>query len=69
MRPTSEQWIKPSHTNANGGNCIEWAPAQTPRTGTVLVRDSEDRSGSTRAFRTTAWTAFIAGVQPGDFDA
>ncbi|MER0243726.1 DUF397 domain-containing protein [Streptomyces sp. HSW2009] len=35
----------------------------------MLVRDSKDQSGSTLAFRTTVWTAFIAGVQPSDFDA
>ncbi|WP_217189648.1 DUF397 domain-containing protein, partial [Streptomyces buecherae] len=37
--------------------------------GTVPVRDSKNPHGPALAFDTSAWSAFVAGVKAGDFDA
>ncbi|MER0240802.1 DUF397 domain-containing protein [Streptomyces sp. HSW2009] len=65
----TDGWIKSSYSGSNGGQCIEWAPARAATTGTVPVRDSKNPNGPTLAFGTTAWTAFVAGVKAGDFNA
>ncbi|MER0240801.1 DUF397 domain-containing protein [Streptomyces sp. HSW2009] len=65
----TDEWIKSSYSGSNEGQCIEWAPAQVAATGTVPVRDSKDPQGPALAFGTTAWTAFVAGVKAGDFNA
>ncbi|MER0243872.1 DUF397 domain-containing protein [Streptomyces sp. HSW2009] len=64
----TDGWTKSSYSS-NGGNCIEWAPAQAATTGTVPVRDSKDPNGPTLTFDATAWNTFAAGVKAGDFDA
>lgn len=61
-------WRKSSYSNG-GGNCIEWAPGHAAATGVVPVRDSKDPHGPTLAFDAPAWTAFLAGIKAGDFDA
>ncbi|MFT2017295.1 DUF397 domain-containing protein [Streptomyces sp. 796.1] len=66
---TGIRWVKSSYSGSNGGQCIEWAPAQVAATGTVPVRDSKNPQGPALAFGTTAWTAFVAGVKAGDFNA
>ena len=38
-------WRKSSYSQGNGGDCVEWAPAQIPATGEVPVRDSKDPQG------------------------
>ncbi|WP_035798055.1 DUF397 domain-containing protein [Kitasatospora mediocidica] len=60
-------WIKSSYSNGGGGNCIEWAPADTPLTGIVPVRDSKDPSGPTLAFPATSFAAFVSAVKAGEF--
>ncbi|MFI2027354.1 DUF397 domain-containing protein [Streptomyces buecherae] len=65
----TEKWIKSSYSGPNGGDCIEWAPSTAATTGTVPVRDSKDPHGPALAFDATAWTAFVASVKSGDFDA
>ena len=47
-------WRKSTHSDANGGNCVE--VADTPRA--VLVRDTADRDGATLTFTPDAWAAF-----------
>ncbi|MER0240803.1 DUF397 domain-containing protein [Streptomyces sp. HSW2009] len=64
----TDEWIKSSYSG-NGGQCVEWAPAQAATTGTVPVRDSKDLNGPTLAFGTTAWNTFVSGVKAGHFHA
>jgi hypothetical protein len=47
-------WRKSTHSDANGGNCVEVADA--PRA--VLVRDTNARDGVTLTFTADAWAAF-----------
>ncbi|MFE7564905.1 DUF397 domain-containing protein [Kitasatospora sp. NPDC057500] len=56
-------WFKSSHSN-NGGECVE-VSASFP--GAVPVRDSKDPSGPALVFPASAWCAFVAGVQAGEF--
>lgn len=63
------EWIKSSYSQSNGGECIEWAPARVSATGVVPVRDSKDPHGPALAFDVAAWSAFVAGIKAGDFDA
>ncbi|MFT2017776.1 DUF397 domain-containing protein [Streptomyces sp. 796.1] len=63
----TDEWIKSSYSQSNGGECIEWAPAHATTTGTVPVRDSKDPHGPALAFDTAAWSAFVAGVKAGEF--
>ncbi|MFD5461650.1 DUF397 domain-containing protein [Kitasatospora sp. NPDC127059] len=48
-------WFKSSHSNTEGGACVE--VALTP--DSVRVRDSKDRSGPQLAFTPEAWTVFV----------
>ncbi|MFF2348501.1 DUF397 domain-containing protein [Kitasatospora sp. NPDC058115] len=58
-------WFKSSYSN-NGGECVE-VSASFP--GAVPVRDSKDPSGPALVFPVSAWRAFVAGVQAGEFGA
>ncbi|MFD4995834.1 DUF397 domain-containing protein [Streptomyces buecherae] len=64
---TEPRWTKSSYSD-NGGNCVEVA-ANLATYGTVPVRDSKNPHGPALAFDTSAWSAFVAGVKAGDFDA
>lgn len=46
-------WRKSSYSGSQGGNCVE-VGAQ----GTVLVRDTQDRSGPVLRFAPDAWRRF-----------
>jgi hypothetical protein len=48
-------WRKSSHSNANGGNCVEVADAAR----VVRVRDTADRSGPALSVAPHAWQVFI----------
>jgi hypothetical protein len=65
MDLTRAQWRKSSHSNANGGACVEVAQ-NLP--GVVAVRDSKDPDGPKLAFAPDEWLAFTAGVRAGKFD-
>ncbi|MFG2303093.1 DUF397 domain-containing protein [Actinacidiphila glaucinigra] len=59
-------WFTSSHSNSEGGACVEVAFAQ----GAVLVRDSKDRAGARLTFTPGAWADFVAyAVAPGATDA
>ncbi|WP_406094966.1 DUF397 domain-containing protein [Kitasatospora purpeofusca] len=60
---TSVAWRKSSYSD-NGGQCVEVAP-DIP--GLVPVRDSKDPEGPALVFPATAWSAFVAAVQAGEF--
>ncbi|MFJ6769492.1 DUF397 domain-containing protein [Kitasatospora sp. NPDC091257] len=48
-------WFKSSHSNTEGGACVEIAV--TP--GTVRIRDSKDKTGPQLTFTAEAWVDFI----------
>jgi Domain of unknown function (DUF397) len=54
MEPRGLTWRKASYSNANGGNCVEVAPAP----GAVAVRDSTDPTGPALAFTPGEWREF-----------
>jgi len=60
------RWVKSSHSNGDGGNCIEWAP-DFAAGGIVPVRDSKDPDGPALTFTTDAWATFIKNVKTGAF--
>jgi hypothetical protein len=53
-------WIKSSHSDANGGNCIEIAP-DFP--AVVPVRDSKNPDGPVLLIGRTAWAAFTSNLR------
>jgi Domain of unknown function (DUF397) len=56
-------WIKSSFSFANG-DCVEAALLPGDLVG---LRDTKDRVGAVLRFTLAEWTAFIAGVQAGEF--
>ncbi|MGW4078161.1 DUF397 domain-containing protein [Streptomyces asiaticus] len=53
-------WRKSSHSNNNGGNCVEVAD-NLP--GIVPVRDSKDPDGPVLIFTDNSWSTFIASLK------
>jgi hypothetical protein len=49
-----DNWRTASYSNANGGQCVEVASAES-----VTVRDSVDREGGMLNFTAEAWQEFI----------
>ncbi|WP_434975815.1 DUF397 domain-containing protein [Streptomyces cyaneofuscatus] len=64
----SPRWFTSSYSD-NGGNCVEMAVNLVAARGIVPVRDSKCVDGPALAVRTAAFSAFVAGVQAGTFDA
>jgi uncharacterized protein DUF397 len=56
-------WRKASASNANG--CVEVAPLPE---GGVAVRDSKDPAGAILSFTRREWTAFLDGLDKGEFE-
>jgi len=54
-------WIRSSHSDQQGGQCVEWAPGLASG-GVVPVRDSKE-TGRSLSFSSVAWRAFIEGVK------
>jgi hypothetical protein len=52
-------WRKSSYSGSNGGECVEVASTA----GSVLVRDTTDRSGPVLAFTADAWLAFVLTIK------
>ncbi|MFJ6659502.1 DUF397 domain-containing protein [Streptomyces sp. NPDC091377] len=52
-------WLKSSHSD-NGGNCLEWAPANATTTGTVPIRDSKDPHGPVLTASVQAFAGLVA---------
>lgn len=59
---SAASWRRSSHSNAEGGNCLEVADHVS---GLVPVRDSKRPHGPAVAFGTSAWTAFVTGLKEG----
>ena len=57
------EWRTASHSNINGGNCVEVA-RNLP--GSVAVRDSKDREGPALLFGADDWQAFTAALKNGE---
>ena len=55
MENTGLTWRKSSYSGQGGSNCIEVASD-----GTVMVRDTTDRSGPVLPLSTAAWEKFTA---------
>lgn len=65
---SEDAWYKSSYSNDTGGSCVELA-AQTTVAGAVAVRDSKNKTGPALVLTPSAWMAFIAAVQTGEFDS
>ncbi|MGC9667469.1 DUF397 domain-containing protein [Planosporangium sp. 12N6] len=66
MDISGARWRKSSRSGGNGGDCVEVAD-NLP--GVVAVRDSKNPAGPALVLTPAAWSAFVAGVKRGDFDA
>ncbi|MET8704109.1 DUF397 domain-containing protein [Kitasatospora sp. NPDC058032] len=52
-------WFKSSYSGGEGGDCVEVAETA----GSVLVRDSKDKSGPRLGFSPAAWKSFVEFAQ------
>ncbi|MFE3475875.1 DUF397 domain-containing protein [Streptomyces sp. B27] len=68
MKTESPRWFTSSYSD-NGGDCVEVAVNLAASQGIVPVRDSKVVDGPVVGVRTAAFSAFVAGVQAGQFDA
>ncbi|MFD6800794.1 DUF397 domain-containing protein [Streptomyces cyaneofuscatus] len=68
MTEQHPQWFTSSYSS-NGGDCVEVAVNLVAARGIVPVRDSKRVDGPVVGVRTAAFSAFVAGVQAGTFDA
>ncbi|MFD8589479.1 DUF397 domain-containing protein [Streptomyces sp. NPDC059637] len=57
-------WHKSSHSNGEGGNCVEVAGGFD---GVVPVRDSKDPGGPALVFPAESWACFVSAVKDGAF--
>lgn len=62
---TDLQWRKSSFSGNNGDSCVEVAFLSD---GGTAVRDTKDRALTPHHYTATAWTAFLAAVEAGEFD-
>jgi hypothetical protein len=53
---STAQWRKSSHSNVDGGNCVEVADGFP---GVVPVRDSKNTTGRLLVIRDRAWQRFV----------
>ncbi|MFF5827544.1 DUF397 domain-containing protein [Streptomyces bacillaris] len=68
MTEQHPQWFTSSYSD-NGGNCVEVAVNLAPSHDRVPVRDSKCVDGPVVGVRTATFSAFVAGVRAGTFDA
>ncbi|WP_101257386.1 DUF397 domain-containing protein [Streptomyces barkulensis] len=60
--PSTTAWRKSSHSNGDGGACVEVADGFH---GVIPVRDSKAPDGPTPVFPDTGWSAFVTAVKGG----
>jgi hypothetical protein len=53
------EWRKSSHSDGNGGSCVEVADAA----GLILIRDTTNRGGLTLSVPACAWATFLVTVR------
>lgn len=58
--PLTPDWAKSSHSDPNGGNCVE---ARQASASTVQVRDSKAPSSLVLSFSSDSWRMFTATIQ------
>ncbi|MFD9293404.1 DUF397 domain-containing protein [Streptomyces sp. NPDC060030] len=58
----SAMWRRSSHSNGDGGNCVEVADGFP---GIVPVRDSKTPGGPALAFTDAGWAPFVDAVRSG----
>lgn len=58
--PLTQIWAKSSHSDPNGGNCVE---ARQASASTVQVRDSKAPSSPALSFSSDSWRMFTAAIQ------
>jgi hypothetical protein len=63
MDMSGAKWRKSTYSQ-QGGACVEVADDFA---GVVPVRDSKDPEGGALVIPAASWSAFVAGVQAGDF--
>ncbi|WP_406251388.1 DUF397 domain-containing protein [Streptomyces cyaneofuscatus] len=68
MKTESPRWFTSSYSD-NGGDCVEVAVNLAASQGIVPVRDSKVVDGPVVGVRATAFSAFVAGVRAGTFNA
>lgn len=56
---TVNTWRKSAYSGCNGSNCVEVAAAP----GSVLVRDTKHRAGTTLTFTPTVWQQFSTALK------
>jgi Domain of unknown function (DUF397) len=61
MEDTDLNWRTASYSSNGGGECVEAADHKDR----VLVRDTQDRSGSVLRFPPNAWRRFASQVKAG----
>ncbi|WP_062208231.1 DUF397 domain-containing protein [Streptomyces sp. NBRC 109706] len=54
------KWFKSSHSNDQGGNCVE--AARLPGAAGIAVRDSKRPNGPSFTATSSAWSGFLAGL-------
>ncbi|MEU0302069.1 DUF397 domain-containing protein [Streptomyces sp. NPDC006175] len=59
-------WRKSSHSNSDGGQCVEVSDAFTD---VVPVRDSKNPLGPVLTFAADGWSSFVSAVKDGGVDA
>ncbi|MFE3018947.1 DUF397 domain-containing protein [Streptomyces sp. NPDC059256] len=65
MRPidlTDATWRKSSHSNSNGGACVE---VSDNFASAIPVRDSKNPHGPVLVFPAGEWSSFVAAVKDG----
>jgi hypothetical protein len=63
MEPVNNlNWRKASYSGNGGASCVEVADHE----GTIVVRDTKDRSQAPHLFTVAEWRAFTAGVRSGE---
>ncbi|MFJ2603733.1 DUF397 domain-containing protein [Streptomyces sp. NPDC091279] len=55
----AEVWTSSTYSQANGGECLQWAPEHAQENGVVLVRDSKTPHGPRLTLTTTSWAQLI----------
>jgi hypothetical protein len=52
----------------DGGSCIQVARSTDRSAETIVIGDSKNPDGPVLSYSRDEWTAFVEGVQRGDFD-
>ncbi|MEU0916369.1 DUF397 domain-containing protein [Streptomyces cyaneofuscatus] len=68
MKTESPRWFTSSYSD-NGGDCVEVAANLVASQGIVPVRDSKCVGGPVVDVSAASFSAFVAGVRAGGFDA